>query len=340
MDQQNKQGLIAAGNFIVDQVKLIDTYPQQDQLALVQSHSRHNGGGPYNLLRDLSAMGAGFPLYAVGSIGDDPEGQWIIEDCQRRGIDHRGLRITAQAGTSWTDVMTVASTGRRTFFHYPGANAHLGVDEFDFSASTARIFYLGYLTVLDTLDAFDTEGRTGASRVLELASQAGLITAADLVSRQHPRFRDTVASSAPHIDFLFLNELEAGWILDQRLEVQTFTSEDLLQAASSLLSLGVRRAVIVHFEYGAVYAGTDGTRLVQSAVRLPDDLIRSKLGAGDAFSAGFLHAIQDNKDAPAALLSAACVAASCLTAAAASDGIKPLRDCLAMADEFGFHSDF
>lgn len=34
-----------------------------------------------------------------------------------------------------TDVMTVESTGERTFFHHRGANAELGSEHFDFSKS-------------------------------------------------------------------------------------------------------------------------------------------------------------------------------------------------------------
>ena len=76
-EQTERRGILAAGNFIVDHVKLVDDYPAQDQLALVQSHAQSNGGGPYNLLCDLALLGAEFPLLAVGSIGEDPDGDWI-----------------------------------------------------------------------------------------------------------------------------------------------------------------------------------------------------------------------------------------------------------------------
>lgn len=58
MQKLHRSGVIAAGNFIVDHVKIVDAYPSQDQLALVQSQSQFNGGGPYNLLLDLVALGA------------------------------------------------------------------------------------------------------------------------------------------------------------------------------------------------------------------------------------------------------------------------------------------
>jgi hypothetical protein len=48
-----RKGILAAGNFIVDHVKIIDDYPQQDMLASIVSESQSNGGGPYNVLKDL-----------------------------------------------------------------------------------------------------------------------------------------------------------------------------------------------------------------------------------------------------------------------------------------------
>ncbi len=59
-----RKGILAGGHFIVDRVKLIDRYPEEDQLALVQSEHRATGGGPYNILCVLSALRAGFKSYS------------------------------------------------------------------------------------------------------------------------------------------------------------------------------------------------------------------------------------------------------------------------------------
>ena len=66
-----RNGILAAGNFIVDRVKLIDAYPSQDTLASILSETPSNGGGPYNVLTDLSRMGVPYPLSAAGLIGAD-----------------------------------------------------------------------------------------------------------------------------------------------------------------------------------------------------------------------------------------------------------------------------
>lgn len=66
MPKTPRQGILAAGNFIVDYVKVIDGYPTQDMLASILSESRSNGGGPYNVLKDLAAMKAPFPSRPAG----------------------------------------------------------------------------------------------------------------------------------------------------------------------------------------------------------------------------------------------------------------------------------
>jgi hypothetical protein len=57
-----RHGILAGGNWIVDQVKITDVYPAQDALANILTESRCNGGGPFNVLKDLALMKAPFPL--------------------------------------------------------------------------------------------------------------------------------------------------------------------------------------------------------------------------------------------------------------------------------------
>ena len=118
-----RSGLLAGGNWIVDQVKMIDVYPQPEQLANIGSQAQGTGGAPYNVFIDLAKLGVSFPLFAAGLVGKDAFGQFILDDCRKHKIDTRFLRATASAPTSYTDVMTEMNGGRRTFFHHRGANA-------------------------------------------------------------------------------------------------------------------------------------------------------------------------------------------------------------------------
>src|SRR5215212_6622960 len=159
----SRSGVIAGGNWIVDHVKMIDRWPPQDALANIISQESSNGGSPYNVLKNLARLGATFPLEAVGRIGDDEAGRFIRGDCARHRIDATRLLNSSRAPTSYTDVMTESGTGRRTFFHCRGANADLAASDFDFTHTNARIFHLGYLLLLDALDAPTASGTEAAA---------------------------------------------------------------------------------------------------------------------------------------------------------------------------------
>ena len=179
-----RNGLLAGGNFLIDQVKIIDSWPEQDALANVLGQSRGNGGGPYNVLKDLALMQADFPLAAVGLVGNDETGAFIKNDLASHGIDSSRIQTTDATSTSFTDVMTVQDTGRRTFFHNRGANALLDRQHFNFTDSEHRIFYLAYLMLLDTLDAVREDGSNRFAKVMKAAKESGHITIADAVSAE------------------------------------------------------------------------------------------------------------------------------------------------------------
>ena len=92
---------------------MVDVYPQREQLANIRGQSQGTGGAPYNVLVDLSKLGASFPLSAAGLVGKDTLGEEILADCAKRKIDTKFLKQTAEAATSFTDVMTEIGNGRR-----------------------------------------------------------------------------------------------------------------------------------------------------------------------------------------------------------------------------------
>jgi len=330
-----RNGIIAGGNFIVDAIMRIDRFPQEEMLANILDEARSNGGGPYNVLRDLAALGADYPLSAIGMVGADENGRWIREDCRAHGIKVDQLHETRSAATSHTLVMTVGATGRRTFFHHRGANRLLEPQHFGFSQGTrARLFHLGYLMLLDGLDAFDAEGRTGASRVLEAACAAGLKTSVDLVSVDHPDFRSSVTQSFPWIDHLIINEVETSRLLQRTLDAED--PAGLQQAAEDLLRAGVREAVVIHTIAGGVLASRCEGVAMLGSVLLPDDRRQGANGAGDAFAAGYLHALHAGQPAIERLRLAVCTAAASLADPSPSAGVQPADDCLGLGARFGY----
>lgn len=322
-----RRGILAAGNFIVDRIKSVDAYPQENMLATISSEARSNGGGPYNILKDLAAMGADYPLLAGGCIGADAEGDWIVADCLAAGIDPGALERDATENTSYTDVMSARTSGRRTFFHRRGANANFTGDSLDFERVPARNFHLAYLMLLDRLDGFASDGKTFANRLLGRARAHGLITSADLVSTAHPEFREIVLGALPEIDHLLINEVEAGQVLGS--VVDPADAVGMARAARALLAGGVRRAVVMHSEYGAVHAAAAGADSFHGALVLEAEEIIGANGAGDAFAAGYLHGVHEQLPVKDSLELAVCAAALCLGDPSPSGGLRSVAHCLA-----------
>lgn len=335
-----RSGVLAGGNWIVDHVKMIDAWPPQDCLASISTTSRGNGGCAYNLLKALAKMECAFPLSGVGLIGDDPDGEWILNDCREHGIDVQFLGKTAKAGTSFGDVMTVESTGRRTFFHYPGANALLSESDFDLPQSSARIFHLGYLALLAGLDARDAENRTGASRLFEQAGKLGMVTMADLVSNPVGSFSAIIDPSLPWLDYILLNEFEASRLLEKPMPQETegeVSASWLMNAAEQILERGVREAAIIHTPRGAVSASRKNGCFSRGSVRFPREAIRGAVGAGDAFGAGCVFGIHEGWAMQETLELAVCSAASSLRSATCSESIEPWQTCLNDGRLLGFN---
>ena len=90
-------GLLAGGNWIIDQVKIIDVYPQPEQLGNIRGQSQGTGGAPYNVLISLAKSGAPFPLFGAGLVGKDRLGEEILAHCRQNRIDVRHMGTTAKA---------------------------------------------------------------------------------------------------------------------------------------------------------------------------------------------------------------------------------------------------
>ena len=334
----SRSGLVAGGNWIIDQVKLIDVYPQPEQLANIHSQSQGSGGAPYNVLVDLAKLGVSFPLYAAGLVGKDVLGDLILEDCRRHKIDSKYLRQTSKVATSYTDVMTEIDGGRRTFFHFRGANALWDGDDLDFARLNARIFHLGYLLLLDALDAPDKKFGTKAGALLAAAQEAGLKTSVDVVSEDSDRYAKVVTPALKHVDYCILNEIEAGKTTGFKIRQPNGKLDTVAvrHAAGALLQLGVRELVVIHFPEGGFARTRKGEDYWQSSLSLATKFIAGTAGAGDAFCAGVLFGLHEGWDLRRCLETAVCVAAASLSDPTCTGGVKPLKACLEFGRKFRF----
>ena len=332
-----RSGILAGGNWIVDQVKMVDCWPARETLANISSQSEGAGGSPYNVVLNLRKMGAKFPLAGAGLVGKDAFGDYILADLKKHEVDAREIKVTPKAPTSYTDVMTEKDTGRRTFFHCRGANALWGGKGLDIKKSKAQIFHLGYLLLLDALDAptFKKHGTRGAALLAE-AQKAGMKTSIDCVSEDSDRFAKIMTPALAHTDYCILNEFEAGRTtgFKVRRDNDELDTVALRHAAGALLQLGVSELVVIHFPEGGFARTRDGQNFWQSSLKLPQKYIKGAAGAGDAFCSGVLYGLHEGWDIQRSLYTAVCASAANLSHPTCTGGMKSLRSILALGEKY------
>ncbi|ABP58973.1 carbohydrate kinase family protein [Enterobacter sp. 638] len=323
-----RKGVIAAGNMLVDHVHQIVQWPERGWLAEIIHSERATGGAPLNVLLTLAKMHVGLPLQAVGLIGEDSDGDYIMAMLDQYHVNRQRVQRTTFAPTSMSQVMTDPS-GQRTFFHSPAANRLLDLPAFDRLDSSMKIFHLGYLLLLDSLDMPDDEFGTRSARLLAQMREQGYETSLDLVSRKgDPRYQPLVLPALRYVDYLVINELEAGEFsgLEMRNGDDAPDIDHIALAASQLLAAGVKQRVVIHCPEGAwgETPGEPGQWIASK--QLEQDEIIGSVGAGDAFCAGFLYGCHEAWPLTDSIqLAHACARAS-LLAANAIDGAKTLEE--------------
>jgi sugar/nucleoside kinase (ribokinase family) len=338
-----RRGVLAAGSIVVDVGKVIDAYPARERLAMIDSVSRSTGGPGLNLVMDLVRLGVDYPVELAGAVGDDANGSFVLAACVDAGISTGQVRTVPGAATSFTDAMVERDSGRRTFFHHPGANAVFDPANVDLASTTAAILHCGAPGIhplADTVDPADPDGGNRWSTLLRRARAGGLRTNLELVSVEAGRVRGLALPCLPHLDSIIVNEIEAGAVTGIEVEAPTLDGPvdwtTLEAVAAGLIDLGVNGLAVVHFPAGCVAASREGRLWRHGSVRVPASAVVSTTGAGDAFAAGVVHGLHDGAPVETCLRQGAAAAAACIGSAATSDGIRPMAECLTAAAAVGF----
>lgn len=302
-----KQGIAVAGSILVDKINEIASYPNAGELTKIQSVQRAVGGCVPNVAIDLKRMANGLSVYAIGKIGQDEEGAYVKQILTENGVD-AGQIVETTEKTSFTEVMSVVG-GQRTFFTYAGASADFGFDDFDFNQLNVKMLHLGYFLLLDKIDNGD------GVKVLKEAQKRGIKTSIDLVSENSDRYA-LLLPCLPYTDNLIINETEAGAITGIEPKI-----ENLREIAEKLRSYGVKERVIIHTPEVGVCLSENGFTAVPS-YQLDKGFIKGTTGAGDAFCAGALLSIYQEKTDEETLSFASAAAVAALSTADAISGMR------------------
>ncbi len=328
--------VVLAGNIIVDNVKTITAWPERGMLVPITSVRRSPGGSVSNSGIDLKRLDPSIDVAAVGKVGADDAGDFVAGFLRENGLDVSGVRKVDGVPTSFTDVMTVESTGERTFFNMHGADSRLTPDDIDPAALGCGLFHLGYLLLLDGLDAEDEEFGTKAARLLAKVRAAGIKTSVDIVSEQSARFARVVRPSLRHCDYVVINEVEGANAtgLPAGCEDGKASVPCLRRICEGLFGLGVKEQVVVHSPELSVSLDKSGNFTTVPSLDLPKGWIRGSVGAGDAFCAGMLYSFVRGMSAEEGMRLASCAAAMNLSAGDSVSAARSLSDTMELDARF------
>ena len=289
------KGVIGLGMWCVDTTYKINELPERGKLEPILDSFQCVGGGPSNVLTDLSSLGFNYPMIAMGSIGLDGNASIIKHHLKKNNIQINYLISSKTVPTSQT-VCMIEKKNERTFLYYPGANNLLDTKHFkiDDLKSKPKILYIGYLTLLGKLDRFNYN-KTRLNIVLEKAKKKNLITIIDLVSNKTSHFQKIVYSALPFTDYLLLNEIEAQLLFKKSIKKNDnyLNIKLILQLTKKIFKNGLLKGLIIHNSKESVCVLEDQTHNIKSKI-IPQQKIKNAVGAGDAFCAAFIYGIHEN----------------------------------------------
>ena len=327
-----KKGIAVGGNACLDVLYPIGGFPKPGELtSIVGEMSRSTGGCMCNDTMDLAALDPELPLTVLGRLGDDEVGDYVLS--RLRAYPNVDVsRIVRTGTTSYTLVMADEISKQRTFYFCKGASADFCEADIDWDGLDADILHIGYILLLDALDAPDAEFGTKLARLLHDARARGIRTSVDMVTEPGERSRRIVAPALKYADYCVINEAEAQAVTgvplvgaDSRL-----IRENLRQALEALRGMGVAAWAVIHSPEGGCGLDERGEYAEVAGLRLPEGYIKGSVGAGDAFCSGVLYAAWKGQGLAEALELGTAAAACSLSQPDATGGMRNVGEAMAL----------
>ncbi|MDX2543060.1 sugar kinase [Streptomyces sp. WI04-05B] len=246
------------------------------------------GGAESNVACGLVALG--HRAAWVSRVGDDPLGRRIVDDLAGRGVDVSAVEIDPDRSTG-VYFKDPAADGTRTYYYRrDSAATRMGPELARLPLlASARLLHLSGITA-----ALSDSCAELLTALLVRRTVPGPLVSFD-VNHRPALWRHRPADAAPtallelaraaDIVLVGRDEAEALWNTGKPEEIR-----DLLRPAGVI--------VVKDAGHGATSYAKDGT---ETFVPTPVSRVVERVGAGDAFAAGYLAALLEDRDATAGL---------------------------------------
>jgi sugar/nucleoside kinase (ribokinase family) len=239
------------------------------------------GGNASNVAIGLAALGV--PTALVAHAGDDLSGDMLIHTWRQAGIDTRFVLCEPQSDTG-VAISLVDSDNKPRFLHAPASNHLLTpqtipIDEI-IESGVRFLHTSGYFVMPGLLDP-------GFPGILSQAQSAGIYTTLDVVESPDMDDPSPLWTCLPHLDIFTCNDQEAARLTGH---------QEPQQAALDLLARGTKNVIVKLGKDGVLLVDRSGHTVIPTTTTEVVDTT----GAGDAFIAGLLAALQRTSYLPKA----------------------------------------
>jgi len=266
-----KKEVIGLGALNCDVLYLVERIARGGEEVGIIDVKKAPGGSAANTIVALARLGVtvGF----VGIAGTDEEGDLIVEEFRKEGVE---TRIRREEGYTGAAIGFVDATGERALYIYPGVNERLGIEDIntDFVSNAQFLHTSSFVNKAQLEMQCELAKRITA----KLSFSPGMYC----FNYELEDLSELIARS--EVIFLSLRELSAllkGAAYEQGAEV--------------LLDTGARIVCVTLGERGCYVASRTGASQLIDAY--PTKVVDTT-GAGDAFAAGFLYGLLEGKSVP------------------------------------------
>ena len=305
----NKTQIVGVGALNIDHIYKVASI-LDDGEAVVESAESFPGGSAANTIYGLGMLGIGAGF--AGIIGDDAEGRILLDDFKKVGVDTSRIKIKLKARTG--SVLALSDgRGKRSLYVLPGANNSLSINALDLSyINGANILHLSSFAD-DRQFKLSLELVAKLDDSVRLSFAPGALYAVKGLKELAPILRRTY--------ILFINQDE----------IKQLTGEDIIKGAAKCLEAGCR-GVAVTLGKGARIKNTTASGYIRDTkneyiIEPQDTGARTDTtGAGDAFAAGFLYGLVNNKGLGECGRLGDITARFCITKIGAREGLPTLKE--------------
>lgn len=260
----------------------------------VDAITHSTGGGATNAAVTFARQG--LRSYFMGRIGDDVAGKVVLDALRQDNVDTSLVSYSKELGTGFSTIL-LAPNGERTVMVYRGASSHYQLKETDFLNRMASWFYISSLS-----------GDMQSLAMIVSYAKKHNIKIAINPGKEELKAKKELKALLPSFDILSLNKEEMSSLFNGE------TTRDLAIAAAKQVPI----VLVTDGPKGSV--ACDGEKTYKAGM-YEDVPVIDRLGAGDAFTSGFVAAIARGQSIEEALTLASANSTSVVTQIGTKAGI-------------------